>query len=67
MHSRYLTPCTKTLVMSPAEMGRYIMTWTDFRVSQFPNDRDRDSPCNVSLLIIQSSDVAARPRMIYLI
>lgn len=53
--------------MPPAEMGGYIMTWTDFRVSQFLDDGDRDSPCNVSLLAIQPTDVAASPRMFYLI
>jgi len=53
--------------MPPAEMGGYIMTWTDFIVSQFPDDGDRDSPCNISLLTIQPSDVATSPRTFYLI
>jgi len=43
------------------------MTWIDFRVSQFPDDGDRQGPCDVSLLAIQPSDVAASPKMFYLI
>jgi hypothetical protein len=53
--------------MPPAEMGRPIMMWTDFRVSHFPDDGDREGPCSVTLLAIQPSDVAASPKMFYLV
>ena len=53
--------------MPPAETDRHIMAWTDFRISQFSDDGDREGPCDVSFLAIQPYDMAASPKMFYLI
>ena len=45
--------------------ARYIMTRTELRSSQLPEDEDRDNTGNFGLLAIQPLDAAASLRIFY--
>jgi hypothetical protein len=41
------------------------MMRTNFRGSEFPDEKGRDAPWNIGLLTIKQSDVTASPRTFY--
>jgi len=56
--------CPPNLLSLSAIEGKCLMKWTDFKSSQFPDDRSRHGPWN-GLFTTEPPDMAASPRTIY--